>query len=582
MNRFKDRDPLDTIDLINNFFIGKGYQVKPAELGETPCGSWTCYVDLFLDDLRVQQSCGKGATKEFALASGYAELFERFCSNIHIYSNPILSKKFVDYNLKTFGYHMDKNEKKMDLNDFLSEPIFQKWGACFTNTKEDLAEYLNVLCNKQIIGLPFKHYNNDKVKYLDPRIFYLIYGSTGLSAGNTFEEAFIQGVSEIFERFANHDFFKTKYDKYYEIENQYLNSVNKTYIEKIENTNKEIRIFDLSYNINLPVCLCLLIDKENYCYYMDFGSAPTFDLAVERILTELYQNILKNQTLWEHYQKPFAEDPWYHNLTMALPSMPRATAVPEYIFYSEIIKTKPSNCFIENAQKLNNLDLYNYITDICKKNNYNPYIYNNSLSSDFYSFNIYIPEIDFVEYKRKDKEAISCELKDSSIYAFKQSAKFLKELVSKGNLFFTAAKFHDFQIMWKNRNQARAVSIIHSGWFQLYGINLNNNEDFSIYFGSSNTFFNGLIKIKNPIVQKELKKYLTAITYLEQYKIGNYTLEQINSIFNSLGIENTENLLRYSSSDWYIFSQVFLKGYIEEFHSERHNKFIESHSNGRI
>ena len=53
MNRFKDRNPLDTINLINNFFIGKGYQVKPAELGETPCGSWTCYVDLFLKFLPV-------------------------------------------------------------------------------------------------------------------------------------------------------------------------------------------------------------------------------------------------------------------------------------------------------------------------------------------------------------------------------------------------------------------------------------------------------------------------------------------------------------------------------------------------
>lgn len=53
MNRFKDRNPLDTINLIDIFFTNKGYQVKPAELGETPCGGWTCYVDLFLDDLRV-------------------------------------------------------------------------------------------------------------------------------------------------------------------------------------------------------------------------------------------------------------------------------------------------------------------------------------------------------------------------------------------------------------------------------------------------------------------------------------------------------------------------------------------------
>lgn len=582
MNRFKDRNPLDTIDLINNFFTNKGYQVKPAELGETLCGSWTCYVDLFLDDLRVQQSCGKGATKEFALASGYAELFERFCSNIHIYSNPVLAKKFVDYNLKTYGYYMDKDEKKMDLTDFLSEPIFQKWGASFTNTEEDLVTYLNILCDKQIIGLPFKHYSSNEIKYLDPRIFYLIYGSTGLSAGNTFEEAFIQGVSEIFERFANHEFFKTKYDKYYEIEHQYLNSTNQSYIKKIKADNKEIRVFDLSYNINLPVCLCLLIDKENHCYYMDFGSAPTFDLAVERILTELYQNILKNQTLWEHYQKPFTEDPWYHNLTMALPSMPRATAVPEYIFYSEIIKTKPSECFIKDTQELNNIDLYNYIINICNKNGYNPYVYNNSLLSDFYSLNIYIPEIYFIEYKMKDKETISYEVKDSSVYAFKQSAKLLKELVSKGNLFFTHAKFYDFQIMWKNRNQARAISLIHPGWFQLYGINLNNNEDFSIYFGPSGTFLNNLIKIKNPTVQKELKKYLTAIAYLEQYKAGNYTLEQIENIFNSLGIGNHENLLKYSSSNWYIFFQAFLKNYIEEFHSERHMKFIISHSKDRI
>ena len=53
--------------------------------------------------------------------------------------------------------------------------------------------------------------------------------------------------------------------------------------------HKTIKIFDLSYNYNVPACLGVMINNQYLTFSLDFSSAPTFEIAAERAITELYQ-----------------------------------------------------------------------------------------------------------------------------------------------------------------------------------------------------------------------------------------------------------------------------------------------------
>ena len=77
---YKERDPMDTVQLITDFFTNRGYKIKITSIEQSEIGTWTCHVEIFKGNLKIQHAHGKGVTKEYCLASGHAELYERFCN----------------------------------------------------------------------------------------------------------------------------------------------------------------------------------------------------------------------------------------------------------------------------------------------------------------------------------------------------------------------------------------------------------------------------------------------------------------------------------------------------------------------
>jgi ribosomal protein S12 methylthiotransferase accessory factor YcaO len=49
----------------------------------------------------------------------------------------------------------------------------------------------------------------------------------------------------------------------------------------------------MSYNFNVPVLMSLAVNKTTHAISVNLGSSPIFDIACERIITELYQGIKK-------------------------------------------------------------------------------------------------------------------------------------------------------------------------------------------------------------------------------------------------------------------------------------------------
>ena len=108
---YKERDPMDTVQLITDFFTNRGYKIKITSIEQSEIGTWTCHVEIFKGNLKIQHAHGKGVTKEYCLASGHAELYERFCNKAVNGLGLTFMKKFVEESNIKNGYSFSPNEK---------------------------------------------------------------------------------------------------------------------------------------------------------------------------------------------------------------------------------------------------------------------------------------------------------------------------------------------------------------------------------------------------------------------------------------------------------------------------------------
>jgi len=290
-DKYKDNSPLQTIENIKKFFNSKNLIIKEKLIEQNKeSNTWSCFVVLFSNNNIILQTCGKGVNKELALASGYAEMFERFNNKSLLYLHPLSSFFVLKQNKIKNNYFISKEEKITNsLNN--NKYLYNKLLSYFDNDN-NLNNFLNVFCNNQIIEIPYKNcFDKNDIYYTDPRLEQKILGSCGMAAGNSLEEALVQGISEIFEHYVQEQFFKNPPKTLFYIKREDINDKNLKIIEEIEkNTNSKVKIVDLSYNYEVPVCIVILFNSNTYNFLINFSSAPTIQIAIERSLTELYQN----------------------------------------------------------------------------------------------------------------------------------------------------------------------------------------------------------------------------------------------------------------------------------------------------
>jgi len=123
---------------------------------------------------------GKGITKLFSLASGYAEYMERLQTCFFLENE---SLHFPD-------------ERFMGLDKIINDPdiISRK------NIGNSVMALYPGAKKRKFQCIPYYHYNSRKVKYLPHYLIQDACGANGLCAGNSPQEALVQGLSEVFER----------------------------------------------------------------------------------------------------------------------------------------------------------------------------------------------------------------------------------------------------------------------------------------------------------------------------------------------------------------------------------------------
>ena len=234
---------------------------------------------------------GKGATKESALCSALGEYIERmscnFFYNDYYFGEEIANSKFVHY----------PNEKwfKAGSDDALPEGLMDERCLQLYNPDAELRASHLIDTNsghteRGICALPFTRNSDLKTVYFPSNLLENIFVSNGMSAGNNLYEAKVQCLSEIFERAVKRKIIEEEIilpDVPREVLAKYPSIL--AGIEELENKGFPILVKDASLGGKFPVMCVTLMNPKTGGVFASFGGHPSFEVALERSLTELLQ-----------------------------------------------------------------------------------------------------------------------------------------------------------------------------------------------------------------------------------------------------------------------------------------------------
>lgn len=291
-NHYKEAAPIETVHRLRNILHDLGIHVIEEWNSKDGDACHALRIRIIGSDIGTN---GKGATREYALASAYAEFFERM-------QNSILASPLK------FDVQMKQEAEFIDDRLVSAEEIVRTGGTFFSSLADQMhfchddenlctlqfkMSYKGCREDGMFFCRPFYSLKDQK-EYLLPReIYYPYYGSNGMCAGNSMEEALVQGISEILERYVQKRILKEGISLP-DIPMEYLKQFPDTYAlyqsllsRKPEGYTYVLK--DASLGGRYPVAAFVAICQSSGRYGVRFGAHPDYGIAVERTLTEAFQ-----------------------------------------------------------------------------------------------------------------------------------------------------------------------------------------------------------------------------------------------------------------------------------------------------
>lgn len=575
--KYKARTPEDTISIIKNFFEERGYTLTEVTF-QTEAGTWTVHIELFDKGFYILQSNGKGMTKLFSLASGYAELYERYCNMHPILSNRIFQKRFFNSNFEKNGFYFQKGEKEISYTEmFQSNPEIKDFFYKILKNPQNVQRFFEESFNNKFIGVPFVSTKNDSdIIYIDPRISALTWTSIGLAAGNSIEEALTQGLSEICERIGLVNFYFKPQEQFYAIDLTKIK--NKDLKDKIDKINKAGYLFyviDLSYNFNVPTLMSILIDPISLLTSVDFGSYPVFDIAFERVITEIYQGVATFKNKEINIQTPYSPDGAIGFLNSALNNISEVNSIDEN-FFSKVtfVESYNKKIFLEEATDFSSL--IKYLNNIFDNLGYKCYYADMSLSKDIAAIRINVPGLYLMNEKIELLSKASSLIVEDCLNIIKDINNNMDKLLSLNENVTLDELKEIYQCFYKISDKQESMppitgaiigTLLFSNPYMVFGQS-NSNIIHSLK-NWPNVF---LFEYKHSYWMPDLKKYLTLVRY-KQNKC--YSKEQTINFFAALGSYISEEDYNNALNSDYIFSQIFINGTLKLYYSSFYNELIQ-------
>ncbi len=223
-------------------------------------------------------SNGKGVISNASIASALGEYIERLQTNIF----------FIDFHLPKRKYYPDEVIFPFD-GEYLNDELRMIYDPDGELTAEDLVDY-NSDYENMIVALPFVKQSSGEKVYIPLNILSNFYLSNGLATGNTPQEAQVQALSEIFERYVKIEIIKNGY-ALPEYPAEVVQSFGRLHndIMALRNLGYIVEVLDASLGGKYPVTAISLINPKNSSLFVSFGAHPNLEVSLERTMTELMQ-----------------------------------------------------------------------------------------------------------------------------------------------------------------------------------------------------------------------------------------------------------------------------------------------------
>ncbi|MGN0901641.1 MAG: YcaO-like family protein, partial [Succinivibrio sp.] len=155
---------------------------------------------------------------------------------------------------------------------------------------ENLVDLQSSSYSRGVCSIPFTNARNGEIVYFPVNLLDNIYGSNGMSEGNTEHEALVQGLSEIIERYVKKEIIKRGLALPV-IPDEILKKYPKSYksLEDMQGNKLKVVCYDASLGGKFPVVCVVMFNQSNGTCFASFGAHPIFEVALDRTITELMQ-----------------------------------------------------------------------------------------------------------------------------------------------------------------------------------------------------------------------------------------------------------------------------------------------------
>jgi ribosomal protein S12 methylthiotransferase accessory factor len=230
-------------------------------------------------------SFGKGSSAEQAEASALMEAIERY-SGIFQGDEIRITKRFTDF---AEGDAILTNDVQL-----YSEAQFAARHQPAQDDTQPVSDPIDA--NEKIDWSPVWSLRDRKFRHLPTGLLYFFYGGThtdsnGCAAGNTREEAIVQGFLELVERDAYAIWWYNRLQRaavdLAEFDDAYIRDIQTQFTD----FGRKIWVLDITSDLGVPTYVAMMHWMQDGKENMEFGSGSHFDrrIALLRSLTELSQ-----------------------------------------------------------------------------------------------------------------------------------------------------------------------------------------------------------------------------------------------------------------------------------------------------
>ena len=377
----KDRDLESSIETMQQKLKGLGIEVEEA--------SWLNPVPNVYSVHIRDKDCGlmftnsKGASAKACLASALGEYFERLSCN-YFFADFYLGENFAKGDFvhypdeKWFKFDGEADSAALMNKELMDESLWDYYDPDRVLKPENIFDTNSGVGERGICAVPYERQRDNKSVYIPVNIIGNLYVSNGMSAGNTANEARVQSLSEVFERYVKNKIIAEGLclpEVPPEVIDRFPGI--KKSMQELESHGYHLRVADASLGGHYPVMSVTLINPKDGAVFASFGAHPCFEVAFERTVTELLQGRSLDQL--DGFQPPsfdLQEVADHHNLETHFID---SSGLISYDFF----KNKPDFEFVDWNHNTNTEDEFEYCCRIIHEMDFDIYI------SDYNHLNVY-------------------------------------------------------------------------------------------------------------------------------------------------------------------------------------------------